>query len=520
MHMKWDVIYVTYNSEKWIRPCFSSWEDEPMKSSVNVIVIDNGSSDGTLDALEDVKQEMGTRFAGFHILAEKENYGFGVANNIAASYGREKCVSAEAGDCLCFLNIDTEIQKGMFEELTNYMFQSDNTVGMWELRQIPFEHPKYYDPVTLETSWCSGAAFVIRRKIFEEVGGFDKDFFMYAEDVDISWKVRMAGYSVMYCPKAIIRHNSYCVKGEVKPLQYGYSMRNNLLMRCRYGTSKDVRTGWILVLKLLLTNHMGWTFNRKFLKTVNGYFGLRKNFAPIKSRCKSGGEVAYFHGLDYAQARYGAFQETGALEFLAEGRKCRVWTFILEAKPENASASHAGRDNIADTVPGFESDVSSRMTSDMSSECISRTEQSLRNATVPSETVQAVDSLREVAEKLDAYIDQNVKEERKAKEDTAPKCYVEYMESEKMWINILCRNRLVFADHNEFLLSIAMAEDPIKSVVCSVDESGQKGKDLSFYLLDLEFYRRNRNLFVDNDMQELVKLCMDSAVVGEKQTVI
>ena len=438
-----DVVYVTYNSAKWIHPCFSSWENQPERSSVSVFIADNGSADETLKELEEAELRMGGSFAEFHIYRGEENCGFGAANNIAASHGKS--------EFLCFLNIDTEVQKDTLEQLFQYIDQSPATVGMWELRQFPFEHPKFYDPVTLETTWASGAAFVIRRKVYEEVGGFDTHFFMYAEDVDLSWKVREAGYKILYCPKALIKHHSYSKRGEIKPLQYGYSMRNNLLMRQRYGTAKDVFQGWILVLKLLLTNQLGWSFNKEFLKIVCGFFRERKYFSPVENNRKE----AFFHGLNYSKMRYGAFQETGVIT----RKSVPIWTFLLSEDPEKTAI----------------------------------VKQCMTNQTVPSKGLNVIKRLPEAAEFLESNAD-----------------------LDGVWINIICEENRVFADHNEFLADMA-CEDC--SVVGTVDENGQRGQNLSYYLFDLTFYQLNKQCFLDDDRAFLAEKCCSCSKTGEKQTV-
>ena len=72
------------------------------------------------------------------------------------------------------------------------------------MRQIPYEHPKAYDPVTLDTPWVSGAATLFRREAFEAVGGFDDAIFMYGEDVDLSWRLRARGLAP-HLPAAVRR---------------------------------------------------------------------------------------------------------------------------------------------------------------------------------------------------------------------------------------------------------------------------------------------------------------------------
>ena len=76
-----------------------------------------------------------------------------------------------------------------------------------EAVQFPEEHPKVYDPLTFETPWASGACLAIPRRVHASIGGFDDGFFMYCEDVDLSWRARAAGHSVRTCPRALFLHS-------------------------------------------------------------------------------------------------------------------------------------------------------------------------------------------------------------------------------------------------------------------------------------------------------------------------
>ncbi|MEO3945594.1 hypothetical protein [Gorillibacterium sp. CAU 1737] len=85
---------------------------------------------------------------------------------------------------------------------------SKSAVGMSEARQMPIEHPKYYDSETGETSWSSTACTMFPKKVFDEVGGFDEGtFFLYCDDVDFSWMVRLKGYKIIYQPAAVVFHD-------------------------------------------------------------------------------------------------------------------------------------------------------------------------------------------------------------------------------------------------------------------------------------------------------------------------
>lgn len=81
-------------------------------------------------------------------------------------------------------------------------------VGIVDARQLPMEHPKEYDPSTGAASWCSLACGLTPSALFRELGGIDHEtFHMYCDDVDYSWRVRLAGFSARYCPEARMFHD-------------------------------------------------------------------------------------------------------------------------------------------------------------------------------------------------------------------------------------------------------------------------------------------------------------------------
>jgi GT2 family glycosyltransferase len=84
----------------------------------------------------------------------------------------------------------------------------DSMVGMVEAKQLPIEHPKDYNITTGETAWATTACALIPSDLFKELDGFDADtFFMYCDDVDFSWRVRLAGRTVIFQPAATVFHD-------------------------------------------------------------------------------------------------------------------------------------------------------------------------------------------------------------------------------------------------------------------------------------------------------------------------
>ena len=127
-----------------------------------------------------------------------ENTGYGKGHNLLAQ--------DSDSDVLIFCNPDLIVSGSFFREILA-PFVADDAVGIVEARQSPIEHPKAYSLETGETEWASGACMAIWTKLFQYLGGFDaRTFFMYSEDVDLSWRVRLYGYKVIYRPEAVAYH--------------------------------------------------------------------------------------------------------------------------------------------------------------------------------------------------------------------------------------------------------------------------------------------------------------------------
>lgn len=126
-----------------------------------------------------------------------ENTGFGK--------GQNRMAQSSDSDYLLIINPDIVVSPNLIKEMRETL--SDPAAGIVEARQTPIEHPKKYDEATFETDWASGACMMIPRELFLSLGGFDdKTFWMYCEDVDLSWRAKLAGKKVKYQPKAVAFH--------------------------------------------------------------------------------------------------------------------------------------------------------------------------------------------------------------------------------------------------------------------------------------------------------------------------
>lgn len=126
--------------------------------------------------------------------------------NLGSAGGHNRLFRDLAEDLVLVVNPDTYAAPRLVHELVAAM--ADPTVGVAEPRQLPLEHPKVHDPETGETSWASGSCFLARAQVVREIGGFDTDlFFLHGDDVDFSWRARLAGWRVVHRPTARVFHD-------------------------------------------------------------------------------------------------------------------------------------------------------------------------------------------------------------------------------------------------------------------------------------------------------------------------
>lgn len=212
--------------------------------SLHVGIWDNSVEADASASIHKVLTPFEHRFESMRLELSTANLGFGQANNALAARAKT--------DWLLLLNPDTALLPGALETLLAHAAQ-DAAGAAWEFRQRPYEHPKNYHPISLETGWVSGAAVLFRRSAFEQVGGFEPALFLYGEDVDLSWRLRAAGWKLRYLPWASVIHDSYRHAGEIKPQQLAGSTLANLLLRARYGNWRDVRSGYRMLWREIRT---------------------------------------------------------------------------------------------------------------------------------------------------------------------------------------------------------------------------------------------------------------------------
>ena len=225
-----DVSLVTFNSSGWLPNFFASvLEQDYPTSRIRVLATDNGSSDASFQVLQEFARQHGAKFAEV-IVTRQANRGFGAGHNVN--------LRSAAAEYFLVTNVDLEFERETLVRLIEQATASPDDVAGWECRQKPYEHPKYYQPTTLETTWCSSACVLLRTAALRHVAGYDEALFMYGEDVDLSYRLRDRGYRLLYTPRAVCWHYGH-TPGEPRATEFlGISLAN-LLLRLRFGGLRE-----------------------------------------------------------------------------------------------------------------------------------------------------------------------------------------------------------------------------------------------------------------------------------------
>ena len=185
---------VTFNTpDQQLRPAIAAAEAALGRAGPaargRILVIDNGAPSAAARGCANVA-----------LLPSRGNIGFGAAHNALL-----RDAFAAGAEIYVAVNPDGLLHPDAIEALVRTVRAADGR-ALVEALQFPEEHPKHYDPVTFDTPWASGACLAIPRRVHAAIGGFDETFFMYCEDVDLSWRARAAGFAVRLCPRALFLH--------------------------------------------------------------------------------------------------------------------------------------------------------------------------------------------------------------------------------------------------------------------------------------------------------------------------
>lgn len=321
------IIIVSYNAKEKLFRCLATVL-QFLAGDCEIIVVDNASSEGNADAIEN-------DFPEVKLIRSSTNLGFAAGCNLGAQQA--------GGEYFVFLNPDTLVDENWLPALLRPL-ETDEGIGLTTAKILLLEHPDrintcgcnmHITGLTLcrgmgcssqlymqsdEVGAISGAAFAIRRRLFEKLEGFDAAMFLYMEDTDLSLRARLCGFPTVYVPESIVFHD---YELRITPLKVFWQERNRYLMLLK---SFKWRTLLLLLPVHMLAEFITWSFvllsdrsNRK--NKLNAYRWIFDNWSVVMEkrratqtlRAISDREMLKQQGfrLDFGQAA-GGFVATAA----------------------------------------------------------------------------------------------------------------------------------------------------------------------------------------------------------------
>lgn len=244
MQKRISVVILNWNGEKMMKKFLPSVVK--YSKGAEVVVADNASSDNSIEMLTkefpDVRQ----------ILLDR-NYGF--------AEGYNRAIAEISTEYVVLLNSDVEVEEGWLDAMTQYMDKHNDVAacqpklmayhdkgsfeysgaagGFIDCYGYPFcrgrifgyvEHDTGQYDENCEIHWATGACMMVRKKVFEECGGFDSRFFAHNEEIDLCWRMRLYGYKIMCIPESKVYHVGGGTLPQGNPRKVYLNFRNNLTM--------------------------------------------------------------------------------------------------------------------------------------------------------------------------------------------------------------------------------------------------------------------------------------------------
>ena len=272
------MVVVNWNRKDLLRACLRSLARQS-GVAFETIVVDNGSADGSADMAE---REFAVR-----VIRNPENRGFCAANN--------QGIAAATGDFIALLNNDAEAEPDWLAALHDACNRRPD-VGMAASKILVWEDPSRIDKAghvifpdgqnrgrgtgavdrgqydrEEDVLWPDGCACLYRRRMLDQIGGFDEDFFAYADDAELGLRARIAGWTCIYTPRAVVRHHRGATLGKDSAHRLMLIERNRVL----------------LALKLF-----PWS-----LLWLNPLFSLARIAAGVWASLRGSGDTSYYPGL-------------------------------------------------------------------------------------------------------------------------------------------------------------------------------------------------------------------------------
>ncbi len=266
------IILLNWNQPHYTLACLHSLA-KITYSNFNVIVVDNGSVDDSLEQLENLKLSLGYKL---ELIANEQNLGFAEGNNVGI-----RQAMAQFADYVLLLNNDTEVAPNFLEALVEVaernpsigitgpkIYYYDDPARIWSAGGIftkagwtqqlgvnEMDRPEFNCLKAVD--YVSGCAMLVKREVIEKVGMLDARFFIYYEETDWCARTLKAGYSVWYVPQSILWHKISLKARDLSP-NYIYLMTRNRLLFMRNLGINPAKI-WFSMMAVDLRTILAWT---------------------------------------------------------------------------------------------------------------------------------------------------------------------------------------------------------------------------------------------------------------------
>ncbi len=242
------VVILNWNGAALLREFLPSVVAGTDPAEATVIVADNGSTDESLRVLAD-------EFPGVRTLAFDQNYGF------AEGYNRAIAAIEDEFEYAVLLNSDVAVRPGWVEPLIAFM-DADPEVGACQPKILSYKHPYTFEyagaaggfidcngypycrgrlfsvcekdhgqyDTPIQIFWATGAALMVRTRLYTAVGGLDAKFFAHMEEIDLCWRIHLAGKQIWAVPESAVYHLGGGSLPAENPKKTYLNFRNNLLL--------------------------------------------------------------------------------------------------------------------------------------------------------------------------------------------------------------------------------------------------------------------------------------------------
>jgi GT2 family glycosyltransferase len=298
------IVILNWNGKRLLETFLPSVVEHSPAGCSEIIVADNGSTDGSVAMLEE-------RFPSVGLIRLERNHGFAEGYNLALSE-----VEAEYA---VLLNSDVEVTPGWLDAPLSLM-DSDPAIACvqpkirsWHKKSFfeyagaaggyldrygyPFcrgrvlhivEEDKGQYDTQADVFWATGACLFVRMAVYRSVGGLDARFFAHQEEVDMCWRMRCRGYRLVYTPLSVVYHVGAATLATENPRKTFLNFRNSLLMLYKNLPEKELKPvlrarfwlDYIALVKFLLVRHLKDA--KAVYKARCEFQGLKSSYLPIR----------------------------------------------------------------------------------------------------------------------------------------------------------------------------------------------------------------------------------------------